>query len=89
MSLLMAAYWGADGEVGGHYSGKIDGPRLYDRALNQNEIDAVKAGDDPADVLAAWDFSADIESDRVRDSGSRELDGRTMNLPTRAVTGHL
>ena len=87
--LLIAAYWAEDGEVGGYYSGKIDNPRLYDRALSRTEIEAIEQGEGPADAVAAWDFSADIASDRVRDTTSRQLDGRTMNLPTRAVTGHL
>ena len=87
--LLMAGHWGEDGEVGGYYSGKIDNPRLYDRPLSRAEIQAVEQGNGPTDPVAAWDFAADIESDRVRDTSSRQLDGRTMNLPTRAVTGHL
>ena len=87
--LLMAAHWAEDGEVGGYYSGKIDNPRLYDRALSQAEIEAIEQGDGPTDALAAWDFAADISSDRVRDTTSRGMDGQTMNLPTRAVTGHL
>ena len=87
--LLMAAHWGEDGEVGGHFSGKIDNPKLYDRALSRAEISAIEQGDAPDDAVAAWDLSADIASDRVRDTTSRQLDGRTINLPTRAVTGHL
>ena len=87
--LLMAAHWIDDGEVGGYFSGKIDNPKLYDRALSQAEIDAIEQGEAPDDAVAAWDFSADIGSDRVRDTTSRQLDGRTINLPTRAVTGHL
>ena len=87
--LLMAAHWGDDGEVGGYFSGKIDNPRLYDRALSQAEIEALEQGEAPTDAVAAWDFAADISSDRVRDTTSQALNGRTSNLPTRAVTGHL
>ena len=87
--LLMAARWTEGGSVGGYYSGKIDNPRLYERALSRAEVESISQGDGPSDVLAAWDFSADISSDRVRDIGPTQLDGRTVNLPTRAVTGHL
>ena len=38
--------------------------------------------------LAAWDFAADIESERITDAGPVRLHGRTVNLPMRAVTGH-
>ena len=87
--LLMAAHWVGDGEVGGYYSGKIDSPGLFDRALSRTEVEAIEQGAGPTDAVAAWDFSADIATDLVRDTTSRQLDGRTVNLPTRAVTGHL
>ena len=38
-------------------------------------------------ALAAWDFSRDIASQRVTDSGPYLLHGRLINLPTRAVVG--
>ena len=37
--------------------------------------------------VAAWDFSADIGSERVTDRGPFGLHGRTVNAPMRAVTG--
>ena len=63
--LLMAAYWAEDGAVGGYYSGKIDNPKLYDRALTAAEIDAIGQGEAPSDAVAAWDFAADLSTDRV------------------------
>jgi N,N-dimethylformamidase len=45
--------------------------------------------DDP--VLAgvgAWDFAADISSEQVTDRSRRGHHGRTVNTPTRGVTGH-
>ena len=65
--LRFAAY-GADGGVAGHYNGKIDNPRVYGRALGQAEVAAIQAGSGPNDAVAAWDFAADIETDRVRDT---------------------
>ena len=87
--LRIAAYGTADGGVAGHYNGKIDNPRVYGRALSRAEVEAIAAGAGPTDAAAAWDFAADIETDRVRDTAGSGLDGRTVNLPTRAVTGHL
>jgi N,N-dimethylformamidase len=85
--LLMGAY-ASGGGVSGHYNGKIDNPRLYDRALSREEIEAIEREQPSADVLASWDFSLDIESDRVSDAGPRKFHGRTVNFPMRAVTGH-
>ncbi len=65
-----------------HFNGKIDGPRLYDRALHEPD----SAESDSA--VAHWDFSLDIGSQQVSDSQPNGLHGRTVNLPTRAVTGH-
>jgi N,N-dimethylformamidase len=85
---LMAAYETTPGQVGGHYNGKIDAPRLYARALSVSEIEAIAQGRGPADALAAWDFSRDIPTSKVTDTGRRKLHGQTVNVPTRAVTGH-
>lgn len=86
--LLMAAIAGAGGTLEGFYNGKLDGPRLYDRALSREDITAVRRDRAPADALAHWDFAADIRSDNVTDRSSRRLHGVAVNLPTRAVTGH-
>ena len=65
-----------------HFNGKIDHPRLHGRALAPPE-----AADSDA-LIASWDFSLDIDSDKVRDTQPNQLHGRTVNLPSRAVTGH-
>ena len=91
LPLLMASHWSGSGdarEAAGHYNGKIDNPRIYARALAAADIDAIEQGGGPADALADWDFAADIESEAVSDRSSRGLHGRTVNAPTRAVTGH-
>ena len=87
--LLIAAHKTSNGEVEGHFNGKMESPQIYDRVLARDEIMSIAAGSAPPGVLAAWDFAADIRTDRVRDTAGRGLDGRTVNLPTRAVTGHL
>ncbi|MCZ6795321.1 MAG: LamG domain-containing protein, partial [Planctomycetota bacterium] len=65
--LLIAAYATARDGVGGHFNGKIDNPRVYARALSGSEIEAIEEGEDPAAAVASWDFSADIESEKVTD----------------------
>lgn len=90
--LLMAAYWDwhdAERQVaGGHFNGKIDSPRLFGRALSKQEIDALRANGAPRDAVAAWDFEADIGARRVSDTSTNKLNGRTVNMPPRAMTGH-
>ena len=79
--------------VGGHYNGKLDRPRLAGRALDQAEILAL-AGDGALPsgleraLVARWDFSQEIPSERLIDSTPNRLHGRTVNLPARAMTGH-
>jgi len=88
---LMAGAWGwregANGLVGSFYNGKIDSPRVFGRALSRDEVQALREGNPPKDAVAAWDFAANIHSRIVTDTSSNKLEGRTVNLPTRAVTG--
>jgi N,N-dimethylformamidase len=79
--------------VGGHYNGKLDRPRLADRALERAEVAAL-AGDGALPsgleraVVARWDFSREIPSETLIDSSPNRLRGRTVNLPARAMTEH-
>jgi N,N-dimethylformamidase len=88
--LLMAAHWDRPG--GGHptgfYNGKIESPTIYDRALTAAEIAAAERGRAPSRAAAAWDFSRQISTDKVVDSGRHRLHGRAVNLPVRALTSH-
>jgi N,N-dimethylformamidase len=97
MPFLMAA-WTEDGRedggpVGALFNGRIDDPVLCRRALSREEIAAVRHGPLPAtvapDVVAAWDLARDMSSDRIRDASPNALDGRLVNLPTRAVPDSL
>ena len=62
--------------TGGHYNGKIEAPRLTRRA-------------DGGDLVAAWDFAREIPGDDIVDVSGNGLDGVAVNLPARAMTGHL
>ena len=86
----------------GHYDGKIDAPRLARRPLSPAEIEALapapartpvatglasNVGGFVGDVVAAWDFSREIESTRVIDVSANHLHGHVRNLPARAMKG--
>ena len=84
-----------DGTAGGtpltadHYDGKIDGPRLARAALGPARLERLQhapLGTGDA-LVAAWDFSRDIPTTRVADTGPGQLHGRTHNLPARGMTG--
>lgn len=77
----------------GLYNGKIDSPRIFSRALEREEIEKLRQDVAPAkvagkDLLAAWDFAADVSSARVSDTGSHGLHGVAMQAPARAMKGH-
>jgi N,N-dimethylformamidase len=72
----------------GLYNGKLDRPRIFDRALSIAELHALSGGSDFSDAIVAWDFSRDMASNRVHDTSAHALHGRAVNLPTRAVTDH-
>ena len=86
--LLIAAAGTASGAVNEYYNGKIDNPRVYDRVLSRAEIDAIRDENGPTDAIASWDFARDIETHVISDVSPHALHGHTVNLPTRAMTGH-
>jgi N,N-dimethylformamidase len=59
--------------TGGHYNGKIEAPRLA-RGAEQ---------------VGAWDFAREIPGDDIVDVSGNGLDGVAVNLPARAMKGHL
>ena len=89
--LMIAASAAPDRPARQHFNGRIDDPRLWSRPLTDREAsDLLDAGrDHPAygDLLAAWDFSLGISTDRITDRGPNRLHGRLVNLPTRGVPG--
>jgi N,N-dimethylformamidase beta subunit-like, C-terminal/Concanavalin A-like lectin/glucanases superfamily len=90
--LLIGASWlwreAGRAQAGSFYNGKIESPRVFGRALTAGDIDSLAQGGTVADPVAAWDFSAGISSRDVTDRSPNRLNGRTVNMPTRAVTGY-
>ena len=76
----------------GHYNGKIDSPRLANRALSRAEMETLVHAPDSAQlhpaVVGAWDFGRDISSVRVSDRSPNQLHGQTVNMPTRGMKGY-
>ena len=93
--LCMAAFLKQDNPervMAGHFNGKIDSPRLFSRALSEEEIEALYSDVDSAaslsgSLLGAWDFSSEMESGRILDRSPFGHHGAAINMPTRAVTG--
>lgn len=77
-----------------HFSGKLDRPRIYSRALSHEElVSAIEAPQDDH-LVGAWNFQREItkqgirQTRRITDVSDNKLHGRTINLPTRGVTGY-
>jgi N,N-dimethylformamidase len=93
--LFAAWHAGEDGDrplTGGNFNGKIDRPLLANRALDRAEMALLVGATVPvglaAAVVARWDFACDISTETIRDASPNRLDGVTVNLPARAMTGH-
>lgn len=72
-----------------HYNGKIDSPRLARAKLGQEQLQLLqyKPIGTGATLVAAWDFSKEIPTTHVLDTGPNKLHGETINLPARGMTG--
>ncbi|GJL82242.1 MAG: large subunit of N,N-dimethylformamidase [marine bacterium B5-7] len=82
--LLMAASPPNDSNDRYHYNGRIYNPYVLSRILVDSIPDRPTVGDH---LVAAWDFSIEIPSQRIVDVSGNGLHGRLVNLPTRAVAG--
>jgi len=89
--LLLAGCPMADGTVGAHYDGKIDGPILLSGLHGPDRHDEFLRGAvDPmlsAAIIARWDFSKEIPTTRCIDAGPSARHGRLVHLPARAMKG--
>ena len=85
-------------EHGFVYNGKIDRPRLSNKALTKAEIESLASSytacpsDLRAKVVGAWDFHANITkniaSTFIVDVSPSHLNGFIINLPCRGMTGY-
>jgi N,N-dimethylformamidase beta subunit-like, C-terminal/Concanavalin A-like lectin/glucanases superfamily len=87
----------------GKYNGKIDSPRLCKVALSRQDIETMKLGAQPGlterrnsgptgrlseTIVAAWNFSAGIDTLVAKDEGPYRLDATLVNCPNRGMTGY-
>lgn len=82
------------------YNGRLDRPRLANRAMDRAEVEMLLGAprmeavptEMRAAVVAAWDFAANIgenaASTRIVDLSANHLDGIAINMPVRGSTGH-
>jgi N,N-dimethylformamidase len=79
------------GDIGSHYNGKLESPRLFSRALSHNELATIENDTDPQFLpgcVAAWNFSLESQGAQILDSSANSLHGRLFNMPARSMTGH-
>ncbi len=94
--LMIAASCGGEargGVIGArHYDGKIDSPRVADRALGLDEMSGLMRQPVPDELqpamVAAWDLARGVRSTRIEDASANSLHGRLVNLPARAMKGY-
>lgn len=88
--VMIGAQPAADRPAKHHFNGRIEHPRLWSRSLTITEmqqLDVDSEHRDQGDLVAAWDFSNGISTDRITDVSANRLHGRLVNLPTRGVPG--
>ena len=83
-ALLMAAGHGASRPCE-FFDGRIEAPAIAARCLELEELFAVSERAVADRFVALWDFGVGIGTDLVADLGERQLEGRLINLPLRAV----
>ena len=71
-----------------HYNGKIEKPFLMASAIKQEAVTQVFEPQ-PNNVIAAWDFSKEISSQRIVDVGPNAWHGELINVPARGMTGSI
>lgn len=69
-----------------HFDGKIESPLIRPATLDLETMATIDALADESH--ACWEFALAIDSQRIVDTSGNGYDGRLVNLPTRAVTGH-
>ncbi len=70
-----------------HFNGKLERPLIVGEALDEDAALLAAADATPPAVVALWDFSRDISSQRVVDVGPSGYHGELVNVPARGMTG--
>lgn len=72
---------------GAHLTGKIEDPALLRGFRDGWPRPGATLSELGAELIAGWDFSRDIPTQRILDVGEQGCDGHLVNVPTRAVVG--
>ena len=68
--------------VTGHYNGKIERPRLANRAFSRIEMEQIRGDIIPFSlqnaVVAAWDFSKEMTTEKIVDASRQSLPRRDL-----------
>jgi N,N-dimethylformamidase len=90
-ALVLAGSLEPDGAVARHFDGKIDGPMLLSGVHGLERHDEILRNPlDPAlarFIIARWDFSKEIPTDKALDAGPNGHHGRLIHLPARGMKG--
>ena len=70
----------------GCFNGRLEAPSLYSHPVGESDL-AHGAGDLPSSVVASWDFSLDIDSERLTDVSGNGHHGETVHMPQRGMRG--
>jgi len=86
------AAWTAHEIAAAHYNGKIDSPAVAGRSLDAEAVERLVMERNAAPLLsspliAKWDFARGISGVAIEDVSGNGHDGRTVNLPARAMKG--
>ena len=86
-NLFIAAFGGDP--VRGHFNGKVERPYITASGPAGSASPPPREPDPASPVIADWDFSRQIPSQRVVDIGPNGWHGALVNLPTRAMKGSM
>lgn len=67
------------------FNGKIESPAFYSDYMT--DADGYRLDPTTPGLLAAWDFSQEMTSQRIVDTGPNTLHGRLRQIPSRAMRG--
>lgn len=91
MPIFLAGCPEPSGHIGLHFDGKIEAPMVLTGVHPPSSHDQFNQSPLPLElsnaVIARWDFSREMESERCIDVGPFGRHGRLAHLPTRAMKG--
>ena len=83
--LLIASSGG--NPLGGFFNGKIEQPGIFASTYDIEKYSHRAPHTEEDSLLALWDFSKDISTQKIKEIGPLHLDGTLVNCPARAMRG--